>query len=113
MLALSAGIYPIALRSTGIGWAMSMGRLGEVILPLLIALLLSVIGGLSGGVFLIIALMPALGALSILFWAGIAGGCLPRNPDEPVTRSIVSIPRLVSQPTGTDFPPFLFVISPP
>ena len=80
MLALSAGIYPIAQRSTGIGWAMSMGRLGEVILPLLIALLLSVIGGLSGGVFLIIALMPALGALSILFLGWHRGRLLTPQP---------------------------------
>ncbi len=67
MLALSANIYPVAMRSTGVGWALGLGRLGEVVLPLLVAVLLSIAGGLDGHLFLIISLIPVLGAISILF----------------------------------------------
>ena len=66
MLALSASLYPVAMRSTGVGWAMGVGRFGEVILPLLIALLISVTGHFGSGVFLTVAIVPFLGAISIL-----------------------------------------------
>ncbi len=64
MLALGASIYPIAMRSTGIGWAMGIGRLGEVVLPLLVGLLLNRTGSLGEGVFVAIAAVPLLGAVS-------------------------------------------------
>jgi MFS transporter, AAHS family, 4-hydroxybenzoate transporter len=35
VIALAALIYPVAIRSTGVGWAMAIGRLGSVIGPLL------------------------------------------------------------------------------
>jgi AAHS family 4-hydroxybenzoate transporter-like MFS transporter len=35
VIALAAGIYPVAIRSTGVGWAMAIGRLGAVVGPLL------------------------------------------------------------------------------
>lgn len=35
--ALAAGLYPDALRATGIGWAQSVGRISTVISPLLVA----------------------------------------------------------------------------
>ena len=35
LLALAAELYPAEIRSTGIGWAMGIGRLGAVIGPLL------------------------------------------------------------------------------
>ncbi|WP_428374255.1 MFS transporter [Lichenicoccus sp.] len=67
MLALSAGLYPTAIRSTGVGWAMGAGRLGEVIMPLLIGALMVRIGTLGETVFLLVAIAPLIGALSILF----------------------------------------------
>ena len=33
-IALAALTYPTAIRSTGVGWAMAMGRFGQVIAPL-------------------------------------------------------------------------------
>ena len=35
MIALAASTYPVAIRSTGVGWAMAIGRLGAVIGPIL------------------------------------------------------------------------------
>ena len=66
MLALSASLYPVDMRSTGVGWAMGAGRFGEVVLPLLVALVISVSGSFGGGVFLTAALVPFLAAISIL-----------------------------------------------
>ena len=40
VIALAASTYPVVIRSTGVGWAMAIGRLGSVIGPIL------------GGVFL-------------------------------------------------------------
>jgi AAHS family 4-hydroxybenzoate transporter-like MFS transporter len=39
--ALVAGFYPTAIRSTGIGWALGIGRIGSIIGPLLGGLMLS------------------------------------------------------------------------
>jgi AAHS family 4-hydroxybenzoate transporter-like MFS transporter len=35
VIALAAVTYPVAIRSTGVGWAMAIGRLGSVIGPIL------------------------------------------------------------------------------
>jgi MFS transporter, AAHS family, 4-hydroxybenzoate transporter len=35
VIALAAVIYPVAIRSTGVGWAMAIGRLGAVVGPIL------------------------------------------------------------------------------
>lgn len=62
-----AAAYPIALRSTGIGWALGVGRLGGIVGPILgglllhlgfspSAILLSVCGPGTGTVFAILAL---------------------------------------------------------
>ncbi len=33
IIAIAASIYPVAARSTGIGWAMGVGRVGSIIGP--------------------------------------------------------------------------------
>ena len=66
MLAFVATIYPVAMRSTGVGWAMGFGRFGEVLLPLLVALIITITGELDQTVFLVLAAMPLLGAVSIM-----------------------------------------------
>ncbi len=40
LIALSAIFYPAPIRSTGVGWALGIGRLGSISGPLLIGLLL-------------------------------------------------------------------------
>ena len=39
--ALSAGFYPTTVRSTGVGWALGVGRIGSIIGPLVAGMLLS------------------------------------------------------------------------
>ena len=46
LIAVAAGIYPTAIRSTGIGWAMGMGRVGQVFGPILTGVLVGL--GLQG-----------------------------------------------------------------
>jgi AAHS family 4-hydroxybenzoate transporter-like MFS transporter len=63
-IGLAALIYPTAIRSSGIGWAMGMGRFGQVITPLLASA--ATAAGWSGGqLFLAIAVAPFAGALAI------------------------------------------------
>ena len=41
LIALAALFYPTAIRSTGLGWAMSLGRLGSFVGPLVVGVLVS------------------------------------------------------------------------
>ena len=43
--ALAADVYPTALRSTGVGWALGIGRVGSILGPILGGVLLSYAGG--------------------------------------------------------------------
>jgi AAHS family 4-hydroxybenzoate transporter-like MFS transporter len=63
-IALSASIYPTAIRSTGIGLGMAMGRLGQVIGPLIAGALLSA-GWTAGGIMLVIAIGSLVAAVFV------------------------------------------------
>jgi AAHS family 4-hydroxybenzoate transporter-like MFS transporter len=52
LIAVAAGIYRTAIRSTGIGWAMGMGRVGQVFGP-------AVIGVLVGRDFTVVGMFYA------------------------------------------------------
>jgi MFS transporter, AAHS family, 4-hydroxybenzoate transporter len=67
LIALTAGLYPTTVRSTGIGWGMGMGRLGQVFGPLGTGLLVGGGGGVGvGGVFYAAAVPCFIGALFVL-----------------------------------------------
>jgi AAHS family 4-hydroxybenzoate transporter-like MFS transporter len=70
-IALAALMYPTALRSSGIGWSMGMGRGGQVGGTLLTGQLVAMGWG-STPVFLAVAIAPLLGAISVLLirWHG-------------------------------------------
>ncbi|WP_218916936.1 MFS transporter [Croceicoccus naphthovorans] len=60
--ALAAQLFPVRVRSTGIGWATSAARFGQVISPLLVGVVLA--GGMSASrIFAGLALSPLLAAL--------------------------------------------------
>lgn len=64
-IALAVLFYPADMRSTGTGWSMGMGRLGQVITPILIGALTQ--HGLSTPeVLFALACAPALGALAVV-----------------------------------------------
>jgi MFS transporter, AAHS family, 4-hydroxybenzoate transporter len=64
-IALAALTYPTAIRSSGVGWAMGMGRFGQVFAPLLASALVAASWS-NVQLFLIIGLAPLCGALAIL-----------------------------------------------
>ena len=64
-IALASMIYPTAIRSTGIGWAMGLGRFGQVLTPLIASGFMS--GGYSGEqLFLFLGIAPIVGGLAVL-----------------------------------------------
>ena len=67
--AMTAEFYPTAIRSTGIGWALGIGRIGSIIGPTLGGTLLAG-GGNPRHVFWAAALPPIIAA-SAAFWASI------------------------------------------
>jgi AAHS family 4-hydroxybenzoate transporter-like MFS transporter len=66
LLAVAAGMYPTSIRSTGIGWAMGMGRVGQVFGPSLTGLLVAA-GYKVGGIFYAAAIPCFIGALFLIF----------------------------------------------
>jgi AAHS family 4-hydroxybenzoate transporter-like MFS transporter len=81
-IALAALSYPTAMRSTGIGWAMGMGRFGQVLAPLLAAAA-AVAGWTGSQLFLLFAIAPVLGALAILVLrSGRPLAAAARRPEE-------------------------------
>jgi AAHS family 4-hydroxybenzoate transporter-like MFS transporter len=64
VIALAAVVYPVAIRSTGIGWAMAIGRLGAVVGPLLGGLLLGW-HWRADQILLVIAVPELVGALCV------------------------------------------------
>jgi AAHS family 4-hydroxybenzoate transporter-like MFS transporter len=69
--ALAALFYPTAVRSTGSGWALGIGRIGAVIGPIAAGWLLA--NNFSmGSLFLIIAIVPACAAIACIGMSVIA-----------------------------------------
>jgi MFS transporter, AAHS family, 4-hydroxybenzoate transporter len=66
LIAVAAGMYPTAIRSTGIGWAMGMGRVGQFFGPFLTGLLVG-LGYKVGGIFYAAAVPCFIGALFLIF----------------------------------------------
>jgi AAHS family 4-hydroxybenzoate transporter-like MFS transporter len=58
MNALAAAIYPTAIRSTGVGWALGVGRIGSIIGPVAGGLLLG--AGWSAQSVVLVGVVPAL-----------------------------------------------------
>src|SRR5262249_7836714 len=72
--ALAALSYPTHIRSTGVGWAIGIGRVGSIIGPSLAGVLVQM--GVSTGNIFYMAVIPALAAAL----AGAAFGGLKRTP---------------------------------
>ena len=64
-IALAALTYPTSMRSSGIGWAMGMGRFGQVFAPLFATWTVAM-GWNGGQTFLAFALAPLIAALAVL-----------------------------------------------
>jgi AAHS family 4-hydroxybenzoate transporter-like MFS transporter len=65
LIAVAAGMYPTSIRSTGIGWSMGMGRVGQFVGPSLTGILVG-LGWTVGGIFYAAAVPCFIGALFLL-----------------------------------------------
>jgi MFS transporter, AAHS family, 4-hydroxybenzoate transporter len=63
--ALTAEFYPTAMRSTGIGWALGIGRIGSIVGPMLGGMLL--VGGVEARQIFWMAALPVLLATAAAF----------------------------------------------
>ena len=69
LLALAANTYPTAMRSTGVGGAMGLGRFGQVVMPLVISAVIAT--GLDvDDIYLVIALVMLLASAAVFFLRG-------------------------------------------
>lgn len=66
LIAVAAGMYPTSIRSTGIGWGVGMGRVGQFFGPFLTGLLVG-LGYKVGGIFYAAAVPCFIGALFLIF----------------------------------------------
>lgn len=83
-IAVASLIYPPAIRSTGIGWAMGNARFGQFVSPLVIGGLLSA-GFATGQILAAAALFPALAAIvAALLW--LEGQRLSKGDGGPVSQ---------------------------
>jgi MFS transporter, AAHS family, 4-hydroxybenzoate transporter len=64
MNVLAANFYPTGLRSTGVGWALGIGRIGSIVGPVLGGLLLS-LGWQFNTLFMVIAVPAAISSLAV------------------------------------------------
>jgi AAHS family 4-hydroxybenzoate transporter-like MFS transporter len=65
MNALAAGTYPTAIRATGVGWALGVGRIGSIIGPVLGGVLLGM--GWSASSLVLAAALPSVVAAIAVF----------------------------------------------
>ncbi|MBR1177178.1 MFS transporter [Bradyrhizobium sp. KB893862 SZCCT0404] len=83
MNALAAGLYPTAVRSTGVGWALGVGRIGSIIGPVVGGLLLG--AGWTAQSVVLAATVPALLASLSVF------ALRNRRPDRPFLTSTATL----------------------
>jgi MFS transporter, AAHS family, 4-hydroxybenzoate transporter len=70
--ALAAGFYPTSVRSTGVGWALGVGRIGSIVGPSVGGVLLSL--KWNAGELFMTAAVAALCAALAAFWLGRLAG---------------------------------------
>jgi AAHS family 4-hydroxybenzoate transporter-like MFS transporter len=63
VIALAAVAYPAAIRSTGIGWALGLGRVGSFVGPLVVAALVAAAWAVAG-VFAVLAVVCLVGGIA-------------------------------------------------
>ncbi len=75
-IALAALIYPTQMRASGIGWAMGMGRFGQVALPLLAARMIGA-GGQAGAMLLVMAALLLVAAVVVVVLRAVTAAAQP------------------------------------
>jgi AAHS family 4-hydroxybenzoate transporter-like MFS transporter len=85
-IALTANFYPTAMRSAGTGWAMGMGRVGQVCSPLIIGLMLA-LAWAPVHIFAAMATAPLLAGLCVVLQNSLARGATRRGSDRLAARN--------------------------
>jgi len=80
--AIAANFYPTAVRSTGVGWALGVGRIGSIVGPLLGGMFLGM-GWKPGGMLLFGTVIAACACISILLSAFSRGASAYRPDTSP------------------------------
>jgi AAHS family 4-hydroxybenzoate transporter-like MFS transporter len=75
-IALTAMFYPTSMRSAGTGWAMGLGRFGQVLSPLVIGLMIA-LSWASSTIFVAMATAPLLAGLCVLLHATLSRAPAP------------------------------------
>ena len=70
-IALTAMFYPTTMRSAGTGWAMGLGRFGQVLSPLVIGLMIA-LSWASSTICVAMAAAPLLAGLAVLLHAALS-----------------------------------------
>lgn len=78
--ALVASFYPTAIRSTGVGWALGVGRVGSIVGPVLGGIMLS-IGWHAREIFLAGAVPALCAAVSIMLTSRLRGNSSAYRPE--------------------------------
>jgi AAHS family 4-hydroxybenzoate transporter-like MFS transporter len=78
VIALAAVFYPANMRSTGVGWALGIGRLGGILGPLVVGFALDD-GWTPFGVFWAMAILMLVNSM-IIAWLGRRYEAAPRSP---------------------------------
>jgi AAHS family 4-hydroxybenzoate transporter-like MFS transporter len=82
-IALAATSYPTAMRSAGTGWAMALGRFGQVCSPLVIGAMLA-FHWTPAEILIAMALAPVLGGFCVLLKAKFAAPGMALSPPATV-----------------------------
>jgi AAHS family 4-hydroxybenzoate transporter-like MFS transporter len=79
---IGATIYPTSIRSTGIGWALGVGRIGSIVGPVLVGVMLKMDWG-PRDIFLAGAIPALCAAVATLMsiWLGRNSGAYRSNPE--------------------------------
>ena len=85
-IALTANFYPTAMRSAGTGWAMGMGRVGQVCSPLIIGLMLA-LAWAPLQIFAAMATAPILAGLCVVLLNSLSRGATQRGPERLAARN--------------------------
>jgi AAHS family 4-hydroxybenzoate transporter-like MFS transporter len=70
-IALTATFYPTAMRSAGAGWAMGLGRFGQVLSPLVIAQMIG-FAWAPTNIFVAMAIAPLLAGICVVLHASLS-----------------------------------------
>jgi AAHS family 4-hydroxybenzoate transporter-like MFS transporter len=77
---LAASFYPTSIRSTGLGWALGVGRIGSIVGPMLAGFMLKSLGW-SPHLIVLSTVIPALLAAAAVMASVVIGG--PSNAYNP------------------------------